>query len=150
MTPIPVHPRSANVVPHGDKRSGNWLGIRNVIAENTRVDGVVEIDQSVIVNGAISGGVLATADNLIVLLKETSKVGGAVRASTVMIAGEVRGDVHAEVARLFPTARVYGKLFVRKLAVDAGAVILNSGMLVGEVQAETAEVTAPKPALSAA
>ena len=118
--------------------------IRSLVGEGMVVSGHLKFTEGLRVDGEVNGDVLASDDGApsIVVISENARVHGKVKASHVIINGEVHGPVHCtELLELQPKARVLGDIKYEMLEMHAGAQV--GGELTPLRQAE-------KPALKLA
>jgi len=107
-----------------------WLGkkkpppIRSLVGEGMVVRGDLRFADGLRVDGEVYGDVLAAEGRSMLVISEKARVHGKVRASHVIISGEVRGPVHAEeLLELQPKARVVGDVRYELLEMHQGALI---------------------------
>lgn len=117
--------------------------IRSLVGEGTSVRGEVRFTDGLRIEGEVIGDVVADVEaGSLLILSENARVHGMVKAAHVIIAGEVRGPVHAtELLELQPKARVTGDVRYELLEMHPGA------LLDGELRPLKA---AEKPALKLA
>ncbi len=100
--------------------------IRSLVGEGMVVDGNLCFNEGLRVDGEVNGDVTAADDaaHSIVVISENARVHGKVKASHVIINGEVHGPVHcSEFLELQPKARVTGDIRYEMLEMHAGAVL---------------------------
>jgi cytoskeletal protein CcmA (bactofilin family) len=98
--------------------------IRSLVGEGMVVSGHLKFTEGLRVDGEVNGDVLAADDSAtsIVVISENARVHGKVKASHVIINGEVHGPVHCtELLELQPKARVMGDIRYEMLEMHAGA-----------------------------
>ena len=107
-----------------------WLGkkkpppIRSLVGEGMVVRGDLRFADGLRVDGEVYGDVLAAEGRSMLVISEKARVHGKVRASHVIISGEVKGPVHAEeLLELQPKARVVGDVRYELLEMHQGALI---------------------------
>lgn len=110
-------------------------GITSMIGKGMRMCGPVVACDSLMVFGEVMGEVRITGQGRMVLVREGGVVGGDVSAETVLIRGEVTGNISGKVVRLYSSATVRGRIRAEKLVVDEGAAILNPAVQVGSSEA---------------
>lgn len=85
----------------------------------TRIEGDLEIQGDVRLDGQIEGKVIGTAT---VTVSEKATVKANIHAPTVVVDGSVRGELHArDRLELHRTAKVTGALRAPRLRIDEGA-----------------------------
>ncbi len=93
----------------------------NIVAEGTRIEGVITFNQVSRVHGVLVGEVRAQEGSTLIL-SETSVVEGNILADTLMIDGYVKGDVVAKKrVVLSRTSRVIGTIKTPSLTLEFGA-----------------------------
>jgi cytoskeletal protein CcmA (bactofilin family) len=99
--------------------------IRSLVGEGMRVNGAVQFEDGLRIDGEVDGDVLARgAGRTIVVISEKARVHGQVKASHVIINGEVRGPVTCdELLELQPKARVIGDVRYEVLEMHPGALV---------------------------
>ncbi len=96
-------------------------GCLNVIAKGSRWKGALTIDDSVRIEGQMSGEIMAKDT---VHIAESAVVEAKVHAAYVVISGRFGGEVRCrERLELLPKSRVKGELFTKLLIAHEGAVI---------------------------
>ncbi|MDF1486461.1 polymer-forming cytoskeletal protein [Ramlibacter sp. H39-3-26] len=103
--------------------------IKSLIAQGSNIEGNVTFCDGLRVDGEVVGDIgTNAAQPSILVLSETARITGAVRADYVIINGSVVGPVHAnELLELQPKARVEGDIHYRALEMHQGALV--SGQL---------------------
>jgi cytoskeletal protein CcmA (bactofilin family) len=99
--------------------------IRSLVGEGMRVNGAVQFEDGLRIDGEVDGDVLARgAGRTIVVISEKARVHGQVKASHVIINGVVRGPVTCdELLELQPKARVTGDVRYEVLEMHPGALV---------------------------
>lgn len=108
-----------------------WFGkkaqppIRSLVGEGTVLHGELRFHEGLRIDGEVHGDVLAEGDvRSILVISEKARVHGKVKASHVIINGEVHGPVHSdEVLELQPRARIVGDVRYEILEMHPGATI---------------------------
>lgn len=97
----------------------------SVVANGTRIEGNVFFVSGICIQGEVTGDITASsADSSLLVITETSKVHGTVRAAHVIVNGQVTGTVHAtELLELQSKARITGNVHYKSLEMHQGAVI---------------------------
>jgi cytoskeletal protein CcmA (bactofilin family) len=92
---------------------------RSFFSAGTRIEGNLEIDGEVKLQGQVSGKVVGTG---LVTVGEQATVRANLYAPTIVVQGVVRGEVHAsERLELHRTARVQGVIKAPRIRIDEGA-----------------------------
>ncbi len=99
--------------------------IRSLIAQGSRIDGDLIFSDGLRIDGAVNGTVTASADQAsILVISESAKLTGEIRADHIIINGTVIGPVHASVMlELQPKARIDGDVYYKALEMHHGAII---------------------------
>ena len=96
--------------------------IRSLIGEGVMVKGDIRFEEGLRIDGEVHGDVEAAEGRSILVVSEKARVHGKVRASHVIINGEVCGPVHSdELLELQPKARVQGDVRYQTLEMHQGA-----------------------------
>lgn len=100
--------------------------IRSLVGEGMRVEGAIRFEEGLRIDGEVVGDVTAINDSgrSILVISEKARVHGKVKASHVIINGEVRGPIHCEeLLELQPKAKVVGDVRYELLEMHPGAVV---------------------------
>jgi len=99
--------------------------IRSLIGEGMVVQGELRFTEGLRIDGEVHGDVIASGDGRsILVISENARVHGKVKASHVIINGEVRGPVVSdEMLELQPKARVTGDIRYEILEMNPGALV---------------------------
>lgn len=100
--------------------------IRSLVGEGMTVHGSVRFQEGLRIDGEVLGDVVAEGDNSrsILVISEKARVHGKVKASHVIINGEVRGPVFSdELLELQPKARLTGDVRYELLEMHPGALV---------------------------
>ncbi len=96
--------------------------IRSLIGEGVIVKGNIHFDEGLRIDGEVHGDVEAAEGRSILVISEKARVHGKVRASHVIINGEVCGPLHSdELLELQPRARIEGDVRYQTLEMHPGA-----------------------------
>lgn len=103
--------------------------IKSLIAQGTVITGQVLFSEGLRIDGEVTGDVVAAeGQGSILVISETGKVTGEVRADLLVINGAVNGPVFAsDLLELQPKAKVEGNVSYKALEMHQGATI--SGQL---------------------
>lgn len=103
--------------------------IKSLIAQGTVITGQVLFSEGLRIDGEVTGDVVAAeGQGSILVISETGKVTGEVRADFLVINGAVNGPVFAsDLLELQPKAKVEGNVSYKALEMHQGATI--SGQL---------------------
>jgi cytoskeletal protein CcmA (bactofilin family) len=119
--------------------------VDTLIGRQTEIHGDVRFSGGLHVDGKVVGKVIALNEkNATVSVSETGMVEGDVRAPTIILNGQVSGDVHAsEHISLGSKARVTGNVYYGIIEMTGGAKI--NGQMVHEGDEAIAALTHQKP-----
>jgi cytoskeletal protein CcmA (bactofilin family) len=94
--------------------------LNTFIGKGTEIQGTLDVQNSLRVDGRITGNIKSTAT---VVIGKDGIVEGQVRAKHVMLAGRVQGNISSS-GRVFleSTSTVLGDIKATKLVVDEGAI----------------------------
>jgi len=131
----------------GDKGKGgrNGHAMETLIGPRVLIRGDVSFSGGLYVEGRIIGKVVAEDGAPAMLsIAEAGVVEGEVRAPSVVVCGQLRGDVHAtERVELMANARVQGNVYYKVVEMHAGAML--TGRLI-HADAPLAMLTGPDAA----
>ena len=101
--------------------------IDTLIGKGVRVQGDIDFKGGMHLDGAIAGNVRSDkAPNSTLSVSETGSIEGSVEAPTVILQGQVRGDIRgAERVVLGATARVEGDVYYGVIEMTLGAQIMG-------------------------
>ncbi len=98
--------------------------VETVFSEATTFNGVLKFDRSIKIEGKFKGRIISKG---FLIIGETAKVRANIKASSIIIAGELRGDVEAyERLEMLPTGKLYGNIKTKKLKMADGVVFEGS------------------------
>ncbi len=124
--------------------------IKSLIAHGTQLTGNLTFSEGLRVDGDITGNLVASEGHpSILVISETAKVVGEIRADHVIVNGSVVGPVHAgELLELQPKASIQGDVSYKALEMHQGATIAGQlrPMLLGGLAGSEEE----KPTLTLA
>lgn len=106
----------------GRKNKGT---IDSLIGISTRIEGNVRFQGGLRIDGQVKGNVIAEGeDPCMLVISETAKVEGEVRAAHVVVNGEIVGPVYSsELLELQPRARITGDVNYKALEMHGGALV---------------------------
>jgi cytoskeletal protein CcmA (bactofilin family) len=127
----------------GDKPGAS--AVDTLIGRQTEIHGDVRFSGGLHIDGKVVGKVSVLTDkNATLSVSETGAIEGDVRAPTVVLNGQVTGDVHAsEHLTLGSKARVTGNVYYGIIEMTGGAKI--NGQMVHEGDEAIAALTHAKP-----
>src|SRR4051794_23709537 len=102
--------------------------IKTLIAQGTRIDGSLKFEEGLRADGEVYGAIQAASEGSLLVISEGAVAEGGIMADRVIIAGTVRGPVHArESLELQSRASIEGDVQYVALEIHNGATI--SGQL---------------------
>ena len=109
--------------------------IKSLIAHGTQIAGNISFNEGLRVDGEVTGNLIATEGvPSILVISETAKVQGEIKADHLIINGTVVGPIHAsELLELQPKAHIEGDVHYKALEMHQGATIAGQlrPMLIG-------------------
>jgi cytoskeletal protein CcmA (bactofilin family) len=113
---------------------------RTFFSAGTRIEGTLELDGEVKLEGHVKGKVTGTG---VVIIGEQANLQADVLAPTIIVHGVVRGEIHAtEKLELHRTAKVKGLIRAARIRIDEGAVFEGECRMSTK---DTAKSEGPKP-----
>jgi len=110
--------------------------IKTLIAQGTRIDGGLKFQEGLRVDGEVYGAIQGASEGSLLVISEGAVAEGGILADRVIIAGTVKGPVHArESLELQPQARIEGDVQYLALEMHQGATICGQLRPVGAVAA---------------
>ncbi len=99
--------------------------IKSLLAQGSQIRGDITFVDGLRIDGEVAGNIRANEDSpSILVISESARVVGEVRADHVIVNGRVDGPVHAAVLlELQPKARIEGSVHYKALEMHQGAVI---------------------------
>ncbi len=98
--------------------------VNTVLSETTSFNGVMKFKTSLKINGNFKGEIISDG---FLIIGEKAVVNANIKANSVIIAGEVRGDVVAnERLEMLSTGRLYGNIKTKKLKMADGVIFEGS------------------------
>lgn len=98
--------------------------IRSLVGEGVVIKGDIRFAEGLRIDGEVHGNVEAAEGRSILVISEKARVLGKVRASHVIINGEICGPVHSdELLELQPKARIEGDVRYQTLEMHPGALV---------------------------
>lgn len=125
----------------GKKNTRQNSQIDSLIGSGTELHGDVHFKDGLHIDGTVKGNVVAEGENSMLTMSEEGRIEGEVRVHSLVLNGEVVGDVYAsEHIELAPAARVTGNVYYNLIEMAMGAEV--NGNLVHK--AEVAAVDQPE------
>ena len=121
------------------KRSAGQSPIESTIGPNTYINGDIQGDGGLRVDGIVEGNIELTG-NLVVT--ESAKIRAEVKAKNISVAGAIQGNITATRVEILDTGRVWGDLTVKSLLINEGAYFRGQTLMPQDLQPPQLE--APK------
>ena len=99
--------------------------IKSLIAHGSHISGNVKFTDGLRIDGTLVGNIHANEDQpSILVVSESASVTGELHADHIIISGNVKGPVHANLMlEVQPKARIEGDVHYRALEMHQGAII---------------------------
>ena len=106
--------------------------VATVFSEATSFNGILKFDTSIKIEGSFKGKILSKG---YLIIGEKARVRADIKANSIVIAGEVKGNVEAsERLEMLPSAKLYGNIKTKKLKMADGVVFEGSCQMMDDVQ----------------
>jgi len=117
----------ARKTEYSDMKEGER--VETVLSNSTTFNGVLKFDTSLKIEGGFKGKILSKGH---LIIGENAKIKANIKAGSIVIAGEVRGDVEAtDRLELLPTGKLYGNIKTKKLKMADGVVFEGGCEMMG-------------------
>jgi cytoskeletal protein CcmA (bactofilin family) len=93
----------------------------NLLSEGSKMEGTITFAKNARIHGSLLGEVHATETGTLLVIAETARVEGIIRADRVWVDGFVRGEIIANHVTVTRLGRVVGKVVAPQLHVEPGA-----------------------------
>ena len=102
--------------------------IDSLIAQGTEIQGNIIFKGNLHIDGKVIGDIIADNDeNSALILSEEGFIEGEIRVPSVILNGELRGDVHSNHhIELAPKARIHGNVYYNLIEMEIGAEVNGS------------------------
>jgi cytoskeletal protein CcmA (bactofilin family) len=98
--------------------------VETTFSSTTSFSGVLKFESSLKVEGKFKGKIISKGH---LIIGENAKVNANIKAQSIIVAGEVRGDVEAQDRlEMLPTGKLYGNIKTKKLKMADGVVFEGS------------------------
>jgi cytoskeletal protein CcmA (bactofilin family) len=98
--------------------------VETVFSNTTMFSGELNFETSLKIEGSFKGKIKSKGH---LIVGENAKVRASIKANSIVIAGEVKGNVEAvERLELLPTGKLYGNIKTRKLKMADGVIFEGS------------------------
>ncbi len=139
----------------GSKEKGSNFGISNtttLISRDTEITGDIQFSGNLDIEGVVKGNIVANSGkDAVVRIVDKGRVEGEIRAPSVIINGEIVGDVHSSKhLELAAKARVQGNVHYTLVEMAIGAEVNGSLKHIAEAKPKESAKTARQTAESTA
>ena len=98
--------------------------VETVLSGTTSFNGVMKFDSSLKIEGDFKGKIISNGH---LIVGEDAKIRANIKANSIVIAGEVKGDVEAyDRLEMLPTGKLYGNIKTKKLKMADGVIFEGS------------------------
>jgi len=103
--------------------------VSTTFSETTAFNGVLKYNTSLKIDGYFKGKIYSKGH---LIIGEKAKVYASIKADSIVVAGEVKGDVEAaDRLEMLPTGKLYGNIKTKKLKMADGVVFEGSCEMLG-------------------
>jgi cytoskeletal protein CcmA (bactofilin family) len=103
------------------------VGAETVIGAGVVVQGNLESESDVMIDGQLTGNVAATGD---ITIGVNAKIKGNLKGNNITIAGQLTGDIHAlGEASIRETGQVKGDVSAANLAITSGGIFVGRSVM---------------------
>jgi len=94
--------------------------VETIFSESTSFDGVLKFNTSIKIEGNFKGRIISKG---YLMIGEKAKVKANIKANSIVIGGEVKGNVEAyDRLEMLPTGKLYGNIKTKKLKMADGVI----------------------------
>lgn len=105
--------------------------VETVFSETTTFSGELKFDTSLKIEGSFKGKIISKGH---LIIGENAKIRANIKAQSIVIAGEVKGNVEAQDRlELLPTGKLYGNIKTKKLKMADGVIFEGSCEMLKEI-----------------
>jgi len=98
------------------KSSSNSSGT-TVIAQGTKIDGRIDIECNLHIDGTFDGTIKS---DKIVTIGKSGLVTGEIIADKLMVSGDFKGNIDASVVDVLPKGKIFGKVLANEFVIERG------------------------------
>ncbi len=96
----------------------------NILARETKINGDLETEGDIRIDGRVSGKILAKGK---VVVGSEGYVEGVIKCKNIDISGELKADIQAEeLTVLKATAKITGNIITPKISIEPGAIFVGN------------------------
>lgn len=118
--------------------------IETVIGPNCRMNGILQSDGGIRIEGMFDGQIMTTGN---LIIADTAKVIAEVQAYNVVISGSLKGNITANRVEITESGKLWGDLNVNSMLLNEGAYLHGQTNMGGDVEPpmlEAPKMVAPK------
>ncbi len=118
--------------------------IETVIGPNCRINGMLQSDGGIRIEGIFEGQIQTTGN---LIIADSAKVIAEVQAYNVVVSGSLRGNVTANRVEITGSGKLWGDLNVNSLLLNEGAFMKGQTNMGGDIEPpliEPPKITAPR------
>ncbi len=94
--------------------------VETIFSESTSFDGILKFNTSIKIEGNFKGRIISKG---YLIVGEKAKVKANIKANSIVIGGEVKGNVEAyDRLEMLPTGKLYGNIKTKKLKMADGVI----------------------------
>ena len=118
--------------------------IETVIGPNCRINGVLQSDGGIRIEGMFDGQIQTTGN---LIIAESAKVIAEIQAYNMVLSGSLKGNVTANRIEITETGKLWGDLNVNSMLLNEGAFLKGQANMSGDVEPpmiEAPKINAPR------
>jgi cytoskeletal protein CcmA (bactofilin family) len=118
--------------------------IETVIGPNCRINGMLQSDGGIRIEGIFDGHIQTTGN---LVIADTAKVVAEVQAYNVVVSGSLKGNVTANRVEITGSGKLWGDLNVNSLLLNEGAFLKGQTNMGGDIEPpliESPKIAAPR------
>lgn len=137
--PAPQSQPAHHYTPQQAAGSSTNAKIETVIGPNCRMNGILQSDGGIRIEGMFDGQIMTTGN---LVIADTAKVIAEVQAYNVVISGSLKGNITANRVEITESGKLWGDLNVNSMLLNEGAYLRGQTNMGGDVEPPMLE--APK------
>jgi cytoskeletal protein CcmA (bactofilin family) len=103
--------------------------VETIFSESTSFDGILKFNTSIKIEGNFKGRIISKG---YLMIGEKAKVKANIKANSIVIGGEVKGNVEAyDRLEMLPTGKLYGNIKTKKLKMADGVIFEGTCEMLG-------------------
>jgi cytoskeletal protein CcmA (bactofilin family) len=121
----------------GKKKKKKAKGIGTIISAGTKVEGVIEVAESIRIDGELEGQLIVNGD---IYVGKEGRLTANVQGDNIMIAGVIEGNVKAEgKLEIVETGKLIGDISISNLIIHDGATFQGNSTSKAEIDQKISE-----------